>query len=349
MGYYPEWGIYNGYTVDKIPPTLTHVCYAFMVPNPSTTDFNILRSRSQYPIAPYDPAIPEGTIVPYDGNAWSQNRIALRALKQRYPHIKVIISVGGWTLSWHLSKVFRNPTSRGRFVSSVTALLLANNFDGVDIDWEYVGSQGIDYSAFDPVQDPISYTSLMKELRQAFDASGRSLEIHNAVPASPSKLRYYTGSVHATTTALMTYDFAGGWSTRTAHQSNFYGGELSAQLAIQTALSMGLRADQLCIGVPLYGVGWSGATAINRPFTSYLGQRAINVLRPQLSTTGYDDVAKASFGARANEWWSFDSEVAASYKASQVKQQGLKCIIAWELSNDDPTYRILRELNRTLT
>ncbi|WP_250847436.1 glycosyl hydrolase family 18 protein, partial [Escherichia coli] len=66
----------------------------------------------------------------------------LMAIKQAYPHLKILPSVGGWTLSDPFYAM-KDKTKRDKFVTSVKEFLLTwKFFDGVDIDWEYPGANG---------------------------------------------------------------------------------------------------------------------------------------------------------------------------------------------------------------
>ena len=113
FGYFSEWSIYDRqFSVDMIrAKQLTHIVYAFMLPNPSQTDFNTLSSNYPFPPKPYynPPTIPEGKITYHDEYAATQNISKLKTLKSMYPSIKILISIGGWTLSWTLSKVVADP------------------------------------------------------------------------------------------------------------------------------------------------------------------------------------------------------------------------------------------------
>lgn len=61
-----------------------------------------------------------------------------------------------------------NSTIRQNFIGNALDLVTAYDFDGLDIDWVYPGRR-------DTVQgsaDIAAYTTLLKELREAFDAAG---------------------------------------------------------------------------------------------------------------------------------------------------------------------------------
>ena len=60
---------------------------------------------------------------------------ALRALKERNPDLKVLVSVGGWSADGFSDAAFTD-ASRHTFASSVVELLRENDLDGVDLDWE---------------------------------------------------------------------------------------------------------------------------------------------------------------------------------------------------------------------
>jgi len=52
---------------------------------------------------------------------------------------KVLLGLGGWVDSEtdKFSKLVSNPTSRSKFITHSIDFLKQNNFDGLDLDWEY--------------------------------------------------------------------------------------------------------------------------------------------------------------------------------------------------------------------
>src|SRR5690606_24770035 len=77
--------------------------------------------------------------------------------------IKIIVGIGGYGGSDGFSPMAADSNSRKNFTNNVVNYCLANNFDGIDLDWEYPGSS-----------DKNNLTLLVKELRKAFDSNGIS-------------------------------------------------------------------------------------------------------------------------------------------------------------------------------
>ena len=71
----------------------------------------------------------------------------LRALKAANPHVRVLMSVGGWTFSQNFSDVARTEQARNRFARSCVNFMYEHGFDGIDLDWEHPGEGGNDGAA----------------------------------------------------------------------------------------------------------------------------------------------------------------------------------------------------------
>lgn len=57
-------------------------------------------------------------------------------LKRQNPNLSVLLSVSG-----RLSKMASDPTHRRKFILSVIETLDEYNFDGLDIHWEFPGTE----------------------------------------------------------------------------------------------------------------------------------------------------------------------------------------------------------------
>lgn len=57
----------------------------------------------------------------------------------RSKRVKVLLALGGWNDSAgdKYSRLVNNAAARRKFVLHALEFVLANNFDGLDLDWEY--------------------------------------------------------------------------------------------------------------------------------------------------------------------------------------------------------------------
>lgn len=369
FAYYTEWSIYQlQYPTNMIPgDQITHVVYAFMLPNPSQGDFNILSSNYNFPPKPYTapPTVPEGQLVSQDSYANSINIEGLKILKQKYPHIKVLISVGGWTMSWTLSKVAADPALRKTFVTSLVKFVTSNGFDGLDIDWEFVGKQGIGFNYVDVVNDQPNFIQMLKDLRAELDrvSPTKHLLIASAMGTNPIVIKNYLGTEpYIDHLLLMTYDYYGSFSDG-GHLSALYPGgtmdpDFNASKAISNALSIGYAPEKLHMGLPLYGRGWKNIQPLDPTNPIYgsstmgpadtrsgsAGEPGLTFwkdLKPLITsaTSGFieyfDPIAQAYYMRNATgETWTYDNERSIQFKTTYALDNNLGGLMFWELSND---------------
>ncbi|MBT2457223.1 glycosyl hydrolase family 18 protein [Streptomyces sp. ISL-86] len=168
-----------------------------------------------------------------------------KQLKAKYPHLKINISIGGWTYSKYFSDAAKTDASRKKLVSSCIDQYIKGNlpveggyggagtaagvFDGIDIDWEYPGSPGGHLGNHYAPEDKQNFTLLLKEFRTQLDAygaanGGKKYLLTSALPAGQDKIKYIeTDKIGAYLdyANIMTYDMHGAWDGDgpTYHQS----------------------------------------------------------------------------------------------------------------------------------
>ncbi|KAG8682101.1 hypothetical protein FRC11_000252, partial [Ceratobasidium sp. 423] len=182
----------------------------------------------------------------------------LQGLKKQNPNLKTMWAVGGWAFNGQdppyqdiFSTMARTSSSRAAFIKNVLGQLSEYGFDGIDIDWEYPGTErgGVE-------EDGKNFLSLMKELQAAIKASGKRVEVSFTAPASywylqqfPIKeIQDYTDWIN-----LMTYDIHGSWDIK------FNTGVLphtaipEVNQAVNMMLKAGVRMGKINLGIGFYG------------------------------------------------------------------------------------------------
>ena len=109
----------------------------------------------------------DGSIELINPNIDEINFKAIAELKFKKPNLKVLLSIGGWTLSKNFSDIAANPNSREHFAQSAKQLMLKyKELDGIDIDWEYPVSGGDDITH--RPEDKENYVLLVQAIRNQF-------------------------------------------------------------------------------------------------------------------------------------------------------------------------------------
>ena len=51
--------------------------------------------------------------------------------------VKVLVSLGGWGWDRQFAAIVSKPPAEDRYFKSVMAIVDENDYDGIDLDWEY--------------------------------------------------------------------------------------------------------------------------------------------------------------------------------------------------------------------
>ncbi len=383
--YFVEWGVYGRkFPVDKIPAqNLTHILYGFTPIcggngiNDSLKEiegsFEALQracaGRADFKVAIHDPwaavQMPQAGVSEYS-DPYKGNFGQLMALKQAYPDLKILPSVGGWTLSDPFY-FLGDKTKRDTFVASVKEFLRTwKFFDGVDIDWEFPGGSGANPSLGN-ANDGETYVTLMRELRAMLDElsaeTGRSYELTSAISAGGDKIAkvdYQAAQQYMDYIFLMSYDFNGGWTnTELGHQTNLYEASwdpntrYTTDKGVKALLSQGVTPGKIVVGAAMYGRGWTGVNGYsgNNPFTGTATGKVKGTWEAgvvdyrQIAkdymgagwSYAYDETAEAPsvFNASTGDLITFDDARSVKAKGQYVLANQLGGLFAWEIDADN--------------
>ena len=317
IGYYAEWTAAR-YPLSGIPADkLTHVNYAFA-------------------------KIGADNRLTWKSDLFEQ----ITSLKKNHPHVKFILSVGGWTDSGPFYEMAASEETRLAFARSCVEFLKTYpQFDGIDLDWEHPVVGGIQPGQ---PRDAHNYVLLLAAVRKAI-GPGALLTI--AVSASPrgiEPLEYADMVPSLDWVSVMTYDFHSG-GLRTGFNSALYNHDdpnpkANLHDAVQALIAKGVPRSKLAAGVAFFARGWKGVESAD-PWTMGAGTLQVGgykaIAETFLKAPGYvrrwDEVAKVPwlYNAATKEWISYDDPESVRLKGEYIASQKLAGAMFWELSHDD--------------
>lgn len=269
----------------------------------------------------------------------------LALLKQQYRHLKVSLSVGGYSWSSNFSALAATPETRATFTKTAIQHLQDLGLDGIDIDWEF------------PVDttDADNYVLLLKEMRTALndyqlahDPTDQNFLLSVAMPCGPENYRLLKlGEMarYVDIFYLMAYDFSGDWDQQIGHQSSLYGGPLNVDQAVTYFENEGgVPSKKIVMGMPLYGRGFSntegkiGSNYKGVPDGSWDKGSFDYKDLPRKGAKEFmnqERVASWSYDESKREFVTYDSPEVAKIKCEYIKDRQLGGAMFWELTADN--------------
>ncbi len=272
--------------------------------------------------------------------------------------VKVIASIGGWTMSKHFSTIAESEQKRRTFAKSCAELVLLYDIDGVDIDWEYPGYRA---NGGQP-QDKENFTLLLQEIRHAFNVmqleTGKRLFITADFGAGLSHMERIEWDKVVPLLDyinLMTYDFYGSTPSRTNHHSPLFapkygldGFDIDSAVRYLTERFQ-VPASKINIGLAFFGrsLKTKGQADIHvatkrltdsQTFAADKGAPAFYNILANVGKFNYhwDDHAEVPFlkGKKLQTFVTFEDERSIKRKAQYILENGLAGAIVWDITSD---------------
>lgn len=355
VGYYPNWQWYDRAKLVK-PSTIAYskysvINYCFFKPEANGlisntdpwADENLLQGQINWSTSPTS-YYPNTSIIDLAHNAG----------------VKVMVSIGGWTLSDNFPAIAASAILRGKFASECNRLIKFYKFDGIDIDWEYPG-----YAAHSGTPaDKVNFTLLLDQIRDSLNALGT---LHNkyyklsacfsADPQNMQNIEWNNVVPLLDMINLMSYDFFGAWDCKANHNSPLYAPASgdpnfncnNAFLNLVNTYSV--PSTKINLGVAFYGRSQMGATGLHQS-TNCTENSAVfaddqgtplyyNIIKNMhLFDKFYDNVAKVPYlmgkssGSANGTFVSYDDKNAIGLKASYINTHNARGAIIWEITGD---------------
>ncbi len=295
----------------------------------------------------------------------TKNFKKLAALKQAFPNLILMISVGGWNHSQQrtngrtvFSAIAADPSLRRTFVKSCLDRFVLRDpplFDGIDIDWEFPGPQ-----------DQANVTLLLHELRTQLNAAGRQRNRHYfstmAIGVIPGSVDVSAVQANLDWFNVMAYNFHGARVNSQGDITNFNAPLLGSpeepnpgpniDQSIKGFITAGVQPRKLVIGIPAYAHSYAGVGSANgglyQPYSgpgpgTYTPMSGILTYKdvmdnylPRCGPPVFDNFSmSSSLYCKQDHMWispNMDGDVFA--KAAYAMKNNLGGLMLWELGAD---------------
>ena len=300
----------------------------------------------------------KGNKLAIDNKTDSLTLINVVNQKNKYPKLKVLVSLGGWGGCETCSDVFSSKEARTEFAISTADIIESFNADGIDLDWEYPGISGFPGHSYKP-EDRENFTDLVIQLRRymkkedilSFAAGASNRFFKNSIEWD--KVMPLVNNVN-----LMTYDFYGSGSTKTGHHTALSSSEFqdrSAKSSIEALINLGVNPKQIFIGGAFYIKTFKNVENINNglnqntEWNKSYNQINFEDVRSNFSFY-WDSLANSPYAYDSINkiFATFDDHKSIKLKSKYALEKKLGGIMFWQLMNDKKQNGLLKTLVNTI-
>jgi chitinase len=284
-----------------------------------------------------------------DGKVRTDRNVPSRDLTTRahQANVKVLLSLGGWGWDQQFAAIVSKPETFERYVTSVIAVIKDNDYDGIDLDWEYPDTQA----------EVEGFERLVRRFRMEIDeiaiARKSPMLLTMAASSNAGTLKWLRTDLLLETMDwinVMTYDYSGAWTNFAGHHSPLFPSSKQPGAPRSTSLTMkylleerGIPANRLAVGIPLYGRGF----AVPEPYASTKDAPKTRVPGGgynNLHTLEHDRGWKRNWDDETRNPWliapdhkaviGYDDAESVAFKTEWAMKQGFRGVFFWQIGGD---------------
>lgn len=264
-----------------------------------------------------------------------ETRLAkVAALKNDHPHLKIMLSVGGWGAG-NFSEMAADATHRRKFCENCLAVVQKYDLAGIDLDWEYPTSDsgGISSSP----DDTKNFNLLLQDMREVL---GPNLLITMASSSSAKYVDFKTAIQYLDFVNIMTYDMG----DPPQHNAGLYPSDMtrrSCDESVDFHRQKGVPYNKIVLGMPFYGHG------NGKDFEDSVDYKDIKY---DGYTEKWDDVAMVPYlvNSEGKMVLTYDNERSIGLKADYIKSKKLRGAMYWNLEADDKDWTLSKAIHTRL-
>lgn len=356
------------YDVDNIYPIahkLTHLIYAFAKPDPKTSSCEL-----------QDPLADVGSDE-YNHSKLSGNFEKLLKLKKDFPHLKILLSIGGGTYGKYISEIVQKGSVK-KFITSCVSLLdqyqyqyqnsqtgewesvtyqYSGLFDGIDFDWEWAKNKVPEFEA-NAYFDMIVQARTLLDKRVMRNKTKSLLTVALQVSAAVYKvlpvvrMASYVDWFH-----VMSYDFVGPSSATTGLNAPICNpwSSYSIDNAVHGLMTLGLSPQKMVLGIPLYGYAFDqtngklGASFVKTDRTKAMSYNKIKetyINNPSCEYIWHEKSSVPYLYCRSDKVFvSFEDERSVREKVAYARKKRLRGVMFWRLATDDDEHTLVKAIS----
>ena len=309
----------------------------------------------------------------------------MRKLKRKSDHLNLFMSIGGKLFNdpktfegfesyKRISSMVSSKAYRTRFIDLAINFAYKNEFDGIDLDWEYPG----DLTRGGKVEDLDNFLLLLKEFQARIGSAQPRLLLSAAFPPTvPAGLPkhfqdnpdvYFKWIASCATyldrVNIMAYSYHEPYEgpkvtgvSAPLNRDTDLNSTLYIAKTIENYLKYGVPKDKMVLGIPLFGHTYRGVSELTddsfQPGKAFLGGGLFGIPSKVPGVLSYREIANLvetnlfryapdtftntaiAYSSKNQEWISYDTPETIRLKADLAVKNELKGIFFWSIDQDE--------------